>query len=77
MAALLGGVELEIKNPPVKPLPTVDLQLPASASLDLIAHRPDVALPERGLDLVARRQRVARRAQRQLAVAAVATDTPS
>jgi multidrug efflux system outer membrane protein len=43
MAALLGGVELEIKNPPVKPLPTVDLQLPASASLDLIAHRPDVA----------------------------------
>jgi multidrug efflux system outer membrane protein len=42
MAALLGGLELEIKNPPVKPLPKVDLKLPATASLDLIAHRPDV-----------------------------------
>jgi len=42
MAALLGAVDQDIANPPVKPLPQIDLQLPANASLDLVAHRPDI-----------------------------------
>ena len=42
MAALLGAVDQDIPNPPVKPLPQIDLQLPANASLDLVAHRPDI-----------------------------------
>ena len=40
MAALLGAVDQDIPNPPVKTLPQIDLQLPADASLDLVAHRP-------------------------------------
>ena len=42
MAALLGAVDQDIPNPPVKTLPQLDLQLPANASLDLVAHRPDI-----------------------------------
>lgn len=42
MAALLGAVDREIRNPPVKSLPAVEVVLPPSASLDLIARRPDI-----------------------------------
>ena len=42
MAALLGAVEQDIPNPPVKPLPQTVVQLPANAGLDLVARRPDI-----------------------------------
>ena len=60
LAALLGCAPADLPALQIKPLPELHTALPANASLDLIARRPDIVAARERVEAAAKRVEVAR-----------------